>query len=80
VDDASGSTASVLIANGSEIVVGAVGDSRCVLSRNGKAIELSSDHRLSTRPDERKRIEVHFAGNQRTFDYDLQTNALDVFA
>lgn len=59
VDDTSGSTGTVILINEKqEIVVGSVGDSRCVLSRNGKAIELSSDHRLNSRPDERKRIEV----------------------
>jgi len=35
-----------------------VGDTRCVLSRAGKAVDLSSDHRLATRPDERRRVEA----------------------
>jgi len=34
-----------------------VGDTRCVLSRAGKAVALSNDHRLATRPDERQRVE-----------------------
>jgi len=58
VDDESGSTGSVLLVIGQKITVANVGDSRCVMSRNGKAIELSSDHRLAIRPDERKRIEA----------------------
>ena len=47
----SGSTALVLVVDGvrGELVVVNVGDSRCVLSRAGKAIDLSSDHRLATR-------------------------------
>ena len=38
------------------LFVGNVGDSRCVLSRGGQALALSSDHK-PCRPDERARIE-----------------------
>jgi serine/threonine protein phosphatase PrpC len=57
-EDQSGSTACVLLLDGRtmDCVVANVGDSRCVLSRGGTAIELSRDHRLD-RPDERLRVE-----------------------
>ena len=56
-DDESGSTALFLIIDGrsKKFTVSNVGDSRCVLSRGGTAIDLSKDHRLS-RADEKERI------------------------
>ncbi|XP_062222822.1 probable protein phosphatase 2C 21 [Phragmites australis] len=51
-----GSTACVAVARGNRITVGNVGNSRCVLSRNGQAIELSTDHKPNHR-DERRRIQ-----------------------
>ncbi|KAM0899187.1 hypothetical protein ACQ4PT_021482 [Festuca glaucescens] len=42
-----GNTACVALIRGNQIIVGNVGDSRCVLSRNGQAIELSTDQNLS---------------------------------
>ena len=58
-DDTSGSTGLAVVYDGvrDQLVVGNVGDSRCVLSRNGLAVELSCDHRLSKRPDEKQRYE-----------------------
>uniref|UniRef100_A0A7S2BV78 Uncharacterized protein n=1 Tax=Octactis speculum TaxID=3111310 RepID=A0A7S2BV78_9STRA len=56
-EDESGSTGIMVLFDGTHLIVANVGDSRCVLSRGGHAIELSSEHRLTTRPDERKRVE-----------------------
>ncbi|PNT68629.1 probable protein phosphatase 2C 21 [Brachypodium distachyon] len=56
-----GSTACVAIIRGNQIIVGNVGDSRCVLSRNGQAINLSIDHKPNHR-NERARIRA--AGGQ----------------
>ena len=41
-----GSTATVVLARPDKVVVANVGDSRCVLSRGGQAIDLSIEHRL----------------------------------
>ncbi|KAI4994482.1 hypothetical protein ZWY2020_034123 [Hordeum vulgare] len=60
-----GTTACVALIRGNQIFVANVGDSRCVLSRNGQANDLSIDHK----PDlqhERERIER--AGGQVTRD------------
>ncbi|KAG6488077.1 probable protein phosphatase 2C 52 [Zingiber officinale] len=51
-----GSTASTAILIGKHLYVANVGDSRTVISRAGKAIPLSEDHKPN-RSDERKRIE-----------------------
>ncbi|CAL5057235.1 unnamed protein product [Urochloa decumbens] len=51
-----GSSVTVAVARGSRVTVGNVGDSRCVASRNGQAIQLSTDHMPSHRI-ERRRIE-----------------------
>lgn len=45
--DAVGSTAVVAVVTPDEIVVSNCGDSRAVLCRNGVAIPLSSDHKVS---------------------------------
>uniref|UniRef100_A0ACD5YM99 Uncharacterized protein n=1 Tax=Avena sativa TaxID=4498 RepID=A0ACD5YM99_AVESA len=50
-----GSTATVALIRDNQITVANAGDSRCVLSRNGQAIVLSTDHKPS-HPDERARI------------------------
>ncbi|GAB4826261.1 hypothetical protein Ancab_009126 [Ancistrocladus abbreviatus] len=64
-----GSTASTAVLVGNHIYVANVGDSRTVVSKAGKAIPLSEDHKPN-RSDERKRIEsaggvVMWAGTWR---------------
>lgn len=64
-----GSTASTAVLVGNRLYVANVGDSRTVLSKAGKAIPLSEDHKPN-RLDERKRIEsaggvVMWAGTWR---------------
>lgn len=54
--EAVGSTAVVAIVTPDKIIVANCGDSRAVLSRKGKAIPLSSDHKPD-RPDELNRIQ-----------------------
>ncbi|RVW72298.1 putative protein phosphatase 2C 52 [Vitis vinifera] len=51
-----GSTASTAVLVGNHLYVANVGDSRAVISKAGKAIPLSEDHKPN-RSDERKRIE-----------------------
>ncbi|XP_062227415.1 probable protein phosphatase 2C 42 [Phragmites australis] len=51
-----GCTACVALIRGNQIIVGNAGDSRCVLSRNGQAIELSTDHKPNL-PAETQRIQ-----------------------
>ncbi|KAL2538944.1 putative protein phosphatase 2C 2 [Forsythia ovata] len=48
--------AGVLLKDG-ELYTANVGDCKAVLSRKGKAMKLTNDHRLKTREDERARIE-----------------------
>lgn len=52
-----GTTAVVAVVGSSQIIVGNCGDSRAVLSRDGKAIPLSKDHKPE-REDENNRIEA----------------------
>ncbi|ERN02988.1 probable protein phosphatase 2C 76 [Amborella trichopoda] len=64
-----GSTASTAVLVGRQLYVANVGDSRAVISKAGKAIPLSEDHKPN-RSDERKRIEnaggvVMWAGTWR---------------
>ncbi|CAA7053730.1 unnamed protein product [Microthlaspi erraticum] len=51
-----GSTASTAVLVGNHLYVANVGDSRTIVSKSGKAIALSDDHKPN-RSDERKRIE-----------------------
>ncbi|KAF8402973.1 hypothetical protein HHK36_011066 [Tetracentron sinense] len=55
--DTVGSTAVVAIVTPDKIIVANCGDSRAVLSRNGKAVPISSDHKPD-RPDELLRIQT----------------------
>ncbi len=52
-----GSTALAVLVVGSLVLVANAGDSRAVLSRRGKAIDLSRDHKPSC-PSERERISL----------------------
>ncbi|CAN6245051.1 unnamed protein product [Urochloa humidicola] len=40
-----GSSASVVVIRGNQVIIGNVGDSHCVASRNGRAIQLTTDHK-----------------------------------
>ncbi|CAG2112320.1 unnamed protein product [Medioppia subpectinata] len=61
----SGCTAVVALLKGSELFVANAGDSRCVVSRNGRAIEMSIDHKPE---DELERNRVEKAGGKVTQD------------
>ncbi|XP_064605130.1 probable protein phosphatase CG10417 [Liolophura sinensis] len=61
----SGCTAVLAILKGRQLVVANAGDSRCVLCREGKAVDLSFDHKPEDYP-EQKRIEL--AGGKVTVD------------
>lgn len=61
----SGCTAVLAILKGRQLVVANAGDSRCVLCREGKAVDLSFDHKPEDYP-EQKRIES--AGGKVTVD------------
>jgi len=61
----SGCTACVVMLQENKVIVANAGDSRCVMSRDGKAVELSFDHKPEDDP-ERERIEK--AGGKVTAD------------
>ncbi|CAL1538625.1 unnamed protein product [Lymnaea stagnalis] len=61
----SGCTACVALLQGKRLIVANAGDSRCILARAGKAVELSFDHKPED-DSERKRIEK--AGGKVTSD------------
>ncbi|KVI04622.1 Protein phosphatase 2C [Cynara cardunculus var. scolymus] len=76
-----GSTASTAVLVGNHLYVANVGDSRTVLSKAGKAIPLSDDHKPN-RSDERKRIEsaggvVMWAGKMSCKNKDLISLGFD---
>jgi protein phosphatase 2C family protein 2/3 len=56
-EDSAGTTALAAVIWGSTLYVANAGDSRAVLSRHGKAIELTRDHKPHE-PSERQRIEL----------------------
>ncbi|KAG8071322.1 hypothetical protein GUJ93_ZPchr0006g45326 [Zizania palustris] len=53
-----GCTACVVVVRGNKIIVGNVGDSRCILSRNGQAIDLVPDHQLEIQSEIRTILTV----------------------
>lgn len=61
----SGCTAVIALIVGKDLYVANAGDSRCVVCRNGKAIEMSLDHKPED-DEETKRIEK--AGGKITLD------------
>ena len=63
--EGSGSTAIVVLVQNSTLYVANVGDSRCVLSRNGEAIEMSLDHKPE---DIKEKSRIEKAGGEVTID------------
>ena len=54
-NDSSGTTAVVVLVEDGKVLVGNVGDSRAILSRDGSAVALTDDHKAN-RPDEIARV------------------------
>jgi protein phosphatase 1G len=61
----SGCTACVVLLHGDQLVVANAGDSRCVLCRAGKAVELSFDHKPE---DDEEKSRIEKAGGKVTMD------------
>ncbi|XP_018576216.1 probable protein phosphatase 2C 21 [Anoplophora glabripennis] len=61
----SGCTAVVALLRGNELYVANAGDSRCIVCRNGKAVEMSFDHKPE---DEPERARIVKAGGKVTTD------------
>ncbi|KAH8354955.1 hypothetical protein KR093_002912 [Drosophila rubida] len=61
----SGCTAVVCVLHGRDLFVANAGDSRCVISRNGKAIEMSLDHKPEDDEESRRIVK---AGGRVTLD------------
>lgn len=61
----SGCTAVVALVSGRDLYVANAGDSRCVVCRNGKAIEMSFDHKPE---DEEESDRIQKAGGKVTLD------------
>lgn len=53
------------IVKGNEVIVANIGDSRCVLSRDGEAVDLSVDHKPE---DEEELQRIEEAGGKVTQD------------
>lgn len=61
----SGCTAVVALLNGNELYVANAGDSRCVVCRDGKAMDMSFDHK----PEDTEELErIRKAGGRVTMD------------
>lgn len=56
-EDHSGTTAVFALVTATHIIVGNIGDSRCVMCRSGQTIQMSFDHK-PTNPPEQSRIEA----------------------
>lgn len=61
----SGCTAVVAVLKGNELYVANAGDSRCVLCRDGQAVELSLDHKPEDEPEMERIVK---AGGEVTSD------------
>ncbi|XP_002737792.1 protein phosphatase 1G-like [Saccoglossus kowalevskii] len=61
----SGCTCVVALLRGNQLIVGNAGDSRCIVSRSNKAIDLSIDHKPE---DELERKRIEKAGGKVTMD------------
>ncbi|XP_050310758.1 probable protein phosphatase CG10417 isoform X2 [Anthonomus grandis grandis] len=61
----SGCTAVVAILKGKELYVANAGDSRCIVCRNGKAVEMSFDHKPEDEPEKERIVK---AGGRVTAD------------
>lgn len=61
----SGCTAVVAVLHGDELIVANAGDSRCVLCRDGDALELSLDHKPEDKPEMERIVK---AGGKVTSD------------
>ncbi|KAL8191608.1 hypothetical protein R6Q57_028339 [Mikania cordata] len=75
-----GSTAVVAIVSPEKIIVANCGDSRAVLCRNGKAVPLSTDHkviRILFVDDQSLMFDRFFLRNLPTFEYFLQPDSPD---
>lgn len=61
----SGCTAVVALIRGNDLYVANAGDSRCIVCRNGKAIEMSLDHKPEDQPEKERVVK---AGGEVTTD------------
>ena len=61
----SGCTAVVALLHGRQLYVANIGDSRCVLSRSGRAVDMSDDHKPEDEPELQRIVK---AGGKVTMD------------